>query len=135
MNNEPILAFDPPTQKNDRSRTGRAFAVASLVCGIIGVLACCCCVYFANLILGALAVIFSIVAAKKSKKMPGLAIAGLILGILALLIFLALFAFEVWITSLSEEDFNALIGDAIRDTFGEDFYKEYMEGMGFDVSR
>ena len=131
MNYEPTLAFEPAPQEGNRSKAGRAFAIASLVCGIVGVLACCCCVYLANLILGALAVIFAIVAAKKSKKMPGLAIAGLILGILALLIFLALFSFELWITSLTEEDFNAMIGDAIRDAFGEDFYKEYMDSMGF----
>ena len=131
MNHEPTLAFHPTPHENNNSKVGRAFAIASFVCGIIGVLVCCCCVYLANLILGVLAVILAIVAAKKSKKMPGLAIAGLILGILALLIFLALFAFEMWITGLSEEEFNAMIGDAIRDTFGEDFYKEYMDSMGF----
>ena len=132
MNYEPTLNFEPtPQQKSDRSKAGQAFAITSFVCGIVGVLACCCCIYLANLILGALAVIFAIVAAKKSKKMPGLAIAGLILGIIALLIFLALFAFELWITSISEDEFNMMIGDAIRDAFGEEFYEEYMNEMGF----
>ena len=135
MNYEPTLAFNPAPSDSERKKAGRAYAIASFVFGIIGVLACCCCIYLMNLILGALAVIFAIVAAKKSKKMPGLAIAGLILGILALLIFVALFVFEMWISSLSATEFNAMIGDTIRDIFGEDFYKEYMEGMGFDVSR
>ena len=62
-----------------------------------------------------------------------MAIAGLILGIIAILIFIALFAFELWLLNLTEAEFNDLIGNAIKDTFGEDFYKEYMAEMGFDA--
>lgn len=102
MNYQPQLAFDPVPPTEGKQNAGRPFAIASLVCGILGVLSCCCCIYLFNLILGTLAVVFSIVATKKSKKMPGLAIAGLILGILALIIFLCMFAFEAWISSLSE---------------------------------
>ena len=124
------IAFDPIPPSNNTAR-GRGFAIASLVCGILGMLMCCCCVYWFNLILGILAVVFSVVSARQSKKIRGLAIAGLILGILALLIFVALFAFELWITGLSEAEFNAMIGDTIKDLFGEEFYKEYMSEMGF----
>ncbi|MBQ8310687.1 MAG: hypothetical protein IJX80_06720 [Clostridia bacterium] len=125
------ISFEPVPPSNETSAVGRGFAIASLVCGIVGILMCCCCVYLFNLILGVLAVVFAIVSARMSKKMSGLAIAGLILGILALIIFIALFAFEVWISNLSAEEFDALIGNAIKDIFGEEYYDLYMDEMGF----
>ena len=127
------VGFTPVPPSNPSSSAGRGLAIASMVCGIVGILMCCCCIYWINLVLGILAVVFAIVSAHQSKRMRGMAIAGLILGILAILIFIALFALELWIVSLSEEEFTALIGDTIRDTFGEEFYEEYMNSMGFEI--
>ena len=135
MNNQfdQQFGFDPVPPSGTSISTGRGFSIASMVCGIVGVLMCCCCIYWFNLILGILAIVFAIISAKQSKAMRGMAIAGLILGIIAILIFIALFAFELWLLNLTEAEFNDLIGNAIKDTFGEDFYKEYMAEMGFDA--
>lgn len=124
--------FDP-FQPQSPSHTGKGFAIASLVLGIVGICSCCCCIYWLNLIFGTLAIVFAIVAARtsKGKKMPGLAIAGLILGIIAVILFLAMFSVDLWILSMSSEEFDELFGNAIRDAFGEEFYNEYMQSIGF----
>ncbi len=126
-NNFDTFQQQPPTN------TGKPFAIASLVLGIVGICSCCCCIYWLNLIFGALAIVFAIVSARtsKDKKMSGLAIAGLILGILAVLIFLALFAFDLWFMSIPEEEFDKMFGEAIKTAFGEEFYNEYKEQLGF----
>ena len=133
MNYQPQLAFDPVPPSESGKKAGHPFAIASLVCGILGVLVCCCCIYLLNLLFGVAAIVCAIISAIKSKKMSGLAIAGLILGILALIIFFCLFAFESWISGLSKEDFDDLIGDAIKDIFGEEYYEQYMSDMGFTL--
>ncbi len=57
----------------------RGFSVASLVLGIISIV--CCCAWYVGLILGILAIVFSVVSRKKNGYFDGLAIAGLVLGI------------------------------------------------------
>ncbi|MFE7954660.1 MULTISPECIES: DUF4190 domain-containing protein [unclassified Streptomyces] len=68
------------------SRTN-GLAVASLVCGVIGVL-------FASVILGPLAIVFGAVGLRQApaKGGAGLAKAGLVLGVVDLIIFVVLIA-------------------------------------------
>lgn len=61
-------------------------AVISMVCGIIGVLALCCCIAFPlSIILGVAAICLSCFS-RKGKPFSGYAIAGLVLGIISLLL-------------------------------------------------
>lgn len=72
-----------PTLQNGMTPGGadkNGMAVASLVLGIIAV--CCCCVPGLSLVLGILAIVFSILSRKNPAK-GGLKTAGLILGIIA----------------------------------------------------
>ena len=64
-------------------------AIASLVLGILSfVLICCCCV---SPILSILAIVFAFVAkSKNGGKMPGMATAGLVLGIVFWAVFIIL---------------------------------------------
>ena len=55
------------------------FSVASMVLGILSVI--CCCMGWSGLILGALAIVFSIVSRKVLGYFDGMSIAGLIVGI------------------------------------------------------
>ncbi len=68
------------------------FSVASMVLGILSVI--CCCLGWSGLILGTLAIVFSIVSRKVLGYFDGMSIAGLIVGIFGvcfggLIIFLA----------------------------------------------
>ena len=69
------------------------FSVASMVLGILSVI--CCCMGWSGLILGALAIVFSIVSRKVLGYFDGMSIAGLIVGIFGLC-FGALIVFIVY---------------------------------------
>lgn len=61
-------------------------AVAALVCGIVGL-------FFANIVLGPLAVIFGGVSLSRSRRSggrSGMAMAGLVLGVIDILVFVFL---------------------------------------------
>lgn len=61
-------------------------ATVSLICGIIGVLSLCACIAFPlSIILGVAAIVLSFLS-RKGEPFTGMAIAGLVLGILALVL-------------------------------------------------
>ncbi|MEF9987623.1 MAG: hypothetical protein RR797_00950 [Christensenella sp.] len=75
-----------PQQQVQRSQQGPAgLSVASMVCGIIGLIMCW--VPFVGLIINALAIIFYILARKEKSK--GVATAGLVCGIIGMVAALA----------------------------------------------
>ncbi len=67
-------------QPVQQSKKTNGLAVASLICGILS-LVCCCCGYL-TLPLGIAAIILAICSRKGDAKMSGLAIAGLVCGII-----------------------------------------------------
>jgi hypothetical protein len=68
---------------------GNGLAVASLVCGLVGLI-------FFGVILGPLAIIFGAIGIGKANQIggkgKGLAIAGLVIGVVDLLVFFVVFA-------------------------------------------
>ena len=83
-------------------RQQRGFAIASLVLGILSVV-CCCCGEIFSLICATISIVFFIIDKKRNVFASGLAIAGLICSIFAVLI---------------------CVGSFIIST--TDFYKEFM---------
>jgi hypothetical protein len=70
------------------SGASNGFAVAALVCGIVGI-------FIANFILGPLAIIFGGIGlsrANRGAKGRGMAIAGLILGVVDIVLFIVVIA-------------------------------------------
>ena len=77
-----------PMPPKPEKKKGDGFATASLVLGIVALVLscpCCCCLYPVAGICAILAIVFSVISLQKSGK-NGKAIAGLVLGIVALLI-------------------------------------------------
>ena len=58
----------------------RGWSVASMVLGILSVL--CCCITYGGLVMAALAIVFAIVSRRNLGYFDGMAIAGLVLGII-----------------------------------------------------
>jgi len=101
-------AMNTPVQSEKKDSSG--FAVASLVLGIISLLPICC----VNLITAILAFIFGLISLKSSKK--GLAIAGIVLSIIAVLIAVVTIIFTfIGMAATSEIDY-----------FFNDLYDEFM---------
>lgn len=76
---------------------GYGFSLASMILGICAFLFCCSTVI--SIILGVLAIVFSIIGGKRDGKMSGYAIAGLVLGIVAIL-----FAIVILVASMTLMD-------------------------------
>ena len=117
MNNEfnfetnPYGGFAPQPKKKN------GFSIASLVLGIVSLVGCCCCCgeILGTIVMGVaavLAIVFAFLSKKENGgKMDGKAIAGLVLGIVAL-VFLVLFLIFVagagaMFGSMTEEEFIA----------------------------
>ncbi len=125
----------PESQGKTKRGRGFPFAVASLVLGIVAICVCCfCCgmTYILTGILGVLAVVFAIVSRSMNGKFHGLAIAGLILGIFALVLFLCMLGFVIWFNSITPEEWDALLMELFEDEELVEFYKE-IYGTEYDV--
>ena len=90
MNNEPNFnnqgagqnptpQYAPDPFEDKPVPASRGLSITSLVLGILSVLGCCCCTP-----LGVVAVVLAIVYSKRAGKLDGMALAGLILGIIGI---------------------------------------------------
>ncbi len=122
----------PEFSQDQKPNNSKGFALASLILGIAAIFcACICCVlYFLSIILAILSIVFACIAKKKNEgKMPGMARAGWILAIVAILFFLLVVCFEVYVSTLSDEEF-AKIFESIFGIRLEDFIAEYEKSFG-----
>ena len=74
--------YDPYNDiyRQQMNNQNRGFSVASLVLGIISIV--CCCLTYLALGMAVLAIIFAIVSKMKNDRFDGMAIAGLVCGII-----------------------------------------------------
>lgn len=81
-----MTSYGSPSAASARSRTN-GLAIASLCCGIVGL-------FILNIVLGPLAIVFGAVARRQAavKSGAGMAKAGLILGVVDVVLWLVLFA-------------------------------------------
>ena len=125
-----------PMPPKPEKKKGDGFATASLVLGIVALVLscpCCCCLYPVAGICAILAIVFSVISLQKSGK-NGKAIAGLVLGIGALLIIRIIIIAAM--TSSSDmpdiSDEQALIDWTYRwleKTMGKEFADEWYQNM------
>lgn len=125
-----------PMPPKPETKKGDGFATASLVLGIVALVLscpCCCCLYPVAGICAILAIVFSVISLQKSGK-NGKAIAGLVLGIVALLIVIIIIIAAM--TSSSDmpdiSDEQALIDWTYRwleKTMGKEFADEWYQNM------
>ena len=102
---------------DERPPVGTGFAVASLILSIFSVV--CCCTGPIALIPACLAILFAIVDRVRAKSFRGLAVTGLIIGIIGLIVsayMTAMFiqGFSIYTQLLNDPEFQKLVqsGDA-----------------------
>lgn len=88
-------------------------AVVSLICGIVGILSCCCC--GVGFIFGIMAIVLAIIVKVQDGKMSGVAVAGLICGIVSIIATIG--GGVLWVTT------GAL--DSFIDGFYDGYYGYY----------
>ena len=125
-----------PQEKKDKN----GYAIASLVLGILSVLCCCCCCFAETLgliVMGVsaiLAIVFAFLSKKNSNgKMDGKAIAGLVLGIIAIVMLLlfvvAIVGVYTMIGTVPQEDLLTLIEETYKPMLDEQTYNELVESI------
>lgn len=114
----------PPPPPPSGKGPGHGFGIASLVCGIVS-LVCCCCSPFLPLACAIAAIILSIVQYKKDKQMSGMSIGGLVTGIIGCiigfctLIFITSDAFDAFM-----EEYEKALNEAMQDAQNENKYED-----------
>ena len=117
--------FEP--QNNDSIfplKVGHAkgYSIAALVLGISALFfACiCCCLYYLSIVLAVISIVFVFLARKDNGgKFTGMAIAGLVLAIIAIIIFMLWVGLEVYVSSMSEADLIRMIEDLTGMSYDE----------------
>ena len=135
MNNEfDFQSYTPSAEKKN------GYAVASLVLGIASLLLCCCCCasVFGLIPMGicaVLAIVFACLSKKDGGKMQAIAIAGLVLGIVSILVLLlflvAIIGTYTMIDTLPQEELLAFVEETYKPLFeaNEDSYNELVEAI------
>lgn len=87
----------PPVDLGNQAWRGRRMAIASFIFGVAALLFLFLGGLWFDLLAVVLAIVFAIVSRKQAGKWSGLSIAGLVLGILSLVLTIALIAISVYI--------------------------------------
>jgi flagellar biosynthesis protein FlhB len=135
MNNE----FNLQHNFTDEKKSQNGYAIASLVLGIVSILSCCCgCTSILGLIVMGISAILAIVFAFVSKKnadgkMDAKAIAGLVLGIVSIVVLLLFTVVMVGIFTITDtipqEEMIAFLEENIKPMMegNEAQYNEFVE--------
>ena len=97
----------PPYQFVQKKRSG--FDTASLACGIASLVLCCC--TYLSILLGILGIVFALVGKNRSGSMSGIAIAGLICGIVGALLGVVSIALTLAMGDFWQDTLNSLYSD------------------------
>lgn len=98
----------PPYGNGYQPKPKNGFATASLIVGIFALLSLCCFAFPLSIIMGVGAVIFAVIS-KKGQPMYGTAIAGMILGIIAVVLGIGEFIYFMILSTLVKDPANAAI--------------------------
>lgn len=122
----------PPVDLGSPILSGRNYAITSLVLAVgslvFAFMGCCC----INLIPAILAIIFASVSRRRDGKFSGIAVAGLVIGIVSIVLTLILFAIGVYIgievANNPDGEVAKAFGNAFYNRYGVTF-QEYVENM------
>ena len=104
----------PPKQQN-------GFATASFICGIFSLLNLCCFAFPLAIVMGVLAISFAVIS-KKDMPMSGIAITGIVLGVLGVLLGVGEFFYSLALSNLLKDPANAAIINELIEQLEQQMY-------------
>ncbi|HBA46291.1 MAG TPA: hypothetical protein DCZ91_00505 [Lachnospiraceae bacterium] len=109
---------------------GQAFSLASAVCGLLAVTTCCTVIL--SLPLGALGILFAVLAHRKGRRMSTACVTGLTLSIIgfASAILLMVYSLVMLPVLMKNESFRTQLDTMTQQMYGIPF-SEMMEGYGY----
>ena len=116
-NGQPPYWQDQPQRPR---REKNSFAAMSLISGIFAILTLCCFAFPVAIICGVGAICFAIIS-KRGRAFRGTAIAGIILGVIAILLGVGEFFYALTITNLMKDPANAAAFNQFFEQFQQQF--------------
>lgn len=116
-NGQPPYWQDQPQRPR---REKNSFAAMSLISGIFAILTLCCFAFPVAIICGVGAICFAIIS-KRRQAFRGTAIAGIILGVIAILLGVGEFFYALTITNLMKDPANAAAFNQFFEQFQQQF--------------
>ena len=118
--------FNQPTHRP----YGQAFSVAAAICGLLSVATCCTIIL--SLPLGALGILFAVLARRKGRRMSPSCVTGLALSIVGLVgaAFLMVYSYVMLPALMKNESFRMQLDTMTQQMYGIPF-SEMMEMYGY----
>ncbi len=112
---------------------GQAFLMASCLCGFLSITTCCTGVL--SLPIGALGILFALLAYRKGKKMPSNGIVGIILSSVGMVIGIAMivYTFVTLPAMMENEIYRAQFDQITEQMYGMDFAEFMEEFYGYTI--
>lgn len=113
---------------------GQGFIIASMLCGILSVTACCTGIL--SLPLGSLGIIFALLTYRKGKRMSGSALTGIMLSTMGIVTGISLFiyAFVTLPQRLQDPVLRNQIDSISQQMYGMDFAEFMREYYGYELN-
>ena len=112
---------------------GQGFIIASMVCGVLSVTACCTGIL--SLPLGALGILFALLTYRKGKKMNGTAMIGIVLSAMGIITGISMLVYSFYmLPEMMKDPFFRNQVDAITEQmYGMDFAEFMEEFYGYEI--
>ena len=112
---------------------GQGFIIASMICGVLSVTACCTGIL--SLPLGALGIIFALLTYRKGKRMNGSALTGIMLSTMGIVtgISMLIYSFITLPQMMQDPFFRSQIDSVTEQMYGMDFAEFMREYYGYEI--
>ena len=113
---------------------GQGFIIASMICGILSVTACCTGIL--SLPLGALGIIFALLTYRKGKRLNGSALTGIMLSIMGIVtgISMLIYSFVSLPQMMQDPFFRSQVDSITQQMYGMDFAEFMREYYGYELN-
>ncbi len=112
---------------------GQGFIIASVICGVLSVTACCTGIL--SLPLGALGILFALLTYRRGKKMNGNALTGIVLSTMGIItgVSMLIYTFHTLPDMMQDPMFRNQADTLTEQMYGMDFAEFMKEYYGYDI--
>lgn len=113
---------------------GQGFIIASMVCGVLSVTACCTGIL--SLPLGALGILFALLTYRRGKKMNGSAMTGIVFSTMGIITGVSMLIYSLYTLPEMMQDpfFRSQIDAMTEQMYGMDFSEFLEEYYGYEIN-
>ncbi len=113
---------------------GQGFLIASMVCGVLSVTACCTGIL--SLPLGALGILFAMLTYRRGKKMNGTAMTGIVFSTMGIItgVSILIYSFYTLPDMMNDPAFQNQVDTITEQMYGMDFAEFMEEYYGYEIN-